>query len=133
MKISLEELDDTIRPIALNGRVVDVTRFVSEHPGGSQALLKEGRAGCDVTNALDRTGHSKRPSSCSTRCALDCWGCQATMMNHMTVTQFGGTGSDAKPSSVTTCLPFFASEASSNVSGRNVQLLESGPSVDYPI
>jgi len=44
--------------VVVNGKVVDVTRFVTQHPGGAQALLKEGRAGHDVTAAFKRMGHS---------------------------------------------------------------------------
>jgi len=45
--------------VVVNGKVVDVTHFVTQHPGGAQALLKEGRAGYDVTAAFKRMGHSK--------------------------------------------------------------------------
>ena len=44
--------------VIVNGRVYDVTKFLSSHPGGAQALSKPGRAGCDVTPAFERIGHS---------------------------------------------------------------------------
>ena len=44
--------------VIVAGRVYDVTKFLSSHPGGAQALSKPGRAGCDVTPAFERIGHS---------------------------------------------------------------------------
>ena len=44
--------------VIVAGRVFDVTKFLSSHPGGAQALSKPGRAGCDVTPAFERIGHS---------------------------------------------------------------------------
>jgi len=44
--------------VVVHGRVLDVTSFLREHPGGAAALSKPGRAGCDVTAHFDRIGHS---------------------------------------------------------------------------
>ena len=44
--------------VVVHGRVLDVTSFLKEHPGGAAALSKPGRAGCDVTEHFDRIGHS---------------------------------------------------------------------------
>ena len=44
--------------VVVHGRVLDVTRFLHEHPGGAAALSKPGRGGCDVTEHFDRIGHS---------------------------------------------------------------------------
>lgn len=44
--------------VIVHGRVVDVTQFLSEHPGGKAALSKPGRAGQDVTSHFERIGHS---------------------------------------------------------------------------
>ena len=45
--------------VIVHGRVVDVTEFLSEHPGGKAALSKPGRAGQDVTSHFERIGHSE--------------------------------------------------------------------------
>ncbi|KAI6241911.1 Cytochrome b5 heme-binding domain-containing protein [Aphelenchoides fujianensis] len=42
--------------IALNGKVYDVTKFIEEHPGGEDVLLRE--AGTDATAAFEDVGHS---------------------------------------------------------------------------
>lgn len=44
--------------VAVHGAVFDVTTFLFAHPGGSAALSKKGRAGCDVTSHFERIGHS---------------------------------------------------------------------------
>ena len=44
--------------VAVHGNVYDVTKFLSEHPGGAAALSKPGRAGSDVTSHFERIGHS---------------------------------------------------------------------------
>lgn len=45
--------------VIVQGQVVDVSAFLGRHPGGAQALAKEGRAGCDVSSHFVRIGHSK--------------------------------------------------------------------------
>uniref|UniRef100_A0A670IF82 Cytochrome b5 heme-binding domain-containing protein n=1 Tax=Podarcis muralis TaxID=64176 RepID=A0A670IF82_PODMU len=40
----------------VNGRVYDVTRFLSEHPGGEEILLEQ--AGRDATENFEDVGHS---------------------------------------------------------------------------
>ena len=45
--------------VVVHGKVLDVTAFLPEHPGTATALSKDGRAGCDVTEAFERIGHSK--------------------------------------------------------------------------
>eukprot|EP00300_Choanocystis_sp_HF-7_P025666 c27731_g1_i1.p1 GENE.c27731_g1_i1~~c27731_g1_i1.p1 ORF type:complete len:148 (-),score=32.84 c27731_g1_i1:20-436(-) len=42
--------------VVLNGRVYDVTKFVDDHPGGSEVLLDV--AGRDGTSGFDDVGHS---------------------------------------------------------------------------
>jgi fatty acid desaturase len=44
--------------VIVHGQVIDVTDFLSEHPGGRAALAKVGRAGRDVTAHFERIGHS---------------------------------------------------------------------------
>ena len=44
--------------VVVHNRVIDVTAFAAQHPGGSTALSKPGRAGCDVTSHFERIGHS---------------------------------------------------------------------------
>ena len=44
--------------VVVHGRVIDVSSFLTQHPGGAAALSKEGRGGCDVTEHFDRIGHS---------------------------------------------------------------------------
>ncbi|XP_058221178.1 cytochrome b5-like [Rhododendron vialii] len=41
----------------INGRVVDVTKFLEEHPGGEEVLIES--AGKDATKEFDEIGHSK--------------------------------------------------------------------------
>ncbi|XP_057430029.1 cytochrome b5-like [Lotus japonicus] len=43
--------------VVINGRVLDVTKFLIEHPGGDDVLLEV--AGKDVTKEFDAVGHSK--------------------------------------------------------------------------
>ncbi|KAK7351601.1 hypothetical protein VNO77_11171 [Canavalia gladiata] len=43
--------------LVINGRVLDVTKFLEEHPGGEEVLLEV--AGKDATNEFDAIGHSK--------------------------------------------------------------------------
>jgi fatty acid desaturase len=50
------KLDDCF--VVVHGKVYDVTDFLGRHPGGAQALAKEGRAGQDVTSHFVRIGHS---------------------------------------------------------------------------
>jgi fatty acid desaturase len=50
------KLDDCF--VVVHGKVFDVTDFLGRHPGGAQALAKEGRAGQDVTSHFVRIGHS---------------------------------------------------------------------------
>ncbi|XP_017043074.1 cytochrome b5 [Drosophila ficusphila] len=42
--------------LIIKGNVYDVTKFLSEHPGGSEALLEY--AGKDATKAFKQAGHS---------------------------------------------------------------------------
>ncbi|XP_054856420.1 cytochrome b5 [Eublepharis macularius] len=42
--------------LVIRGRVYDVTRFVSEHPGGEEVLLEQ--AGRDATEPFEDVGHS---------------------------------------------------------------------------
>lgn len=42
--------------VAYNGQVYDVTKFIDEHPGGSEVLLD--LAGKDVTEEFNDVGHS---------------------------------------------------------------------------
>lgn len=44
--------------VIVHGDVYDVSKFLSEHPGGPAALSKPGRAGKDVTEHFERIGHS---------------------------------------------------------------------------
>lgn len=44
--------------VVLYDAVVDVTEFLSDHPGGAAALGRVGRAGTDVTAHFERIGHS---------------------------------------------------------------------------
>ena len=44
--------------VVVHGAVIDVTGFLSLHPGGAPALSKAGRAGRDVTSHFERIGHS---------------------------------------------------------------------------
>ncbi|KAJ4964584.1 hypothetical protein NE237_016433 [Protea cynaroides] len=41
----------------INGRVLDVTKFLEEHPGGEEVLVEV--AGKDVTKEFEEVGHSK--------------------------------------------------------------------------
>ncbi|XP_057489900.1 cytochrome b5-like [Actinidia eriantha] len=41
----------------INGRVLDVTKFLEEHPGGEEVLLES--AGKDATKDFDDIGHSQ--------------------------------------------------------------------------
>ncbi|KAK7310816.1 hypothetical protein RJT34_08563 [Clitoria ternatea] len=43
--------------LVINGRVLDVTKFLEEHPGGDEVLLEV--AGKDATKEFDAIGHSK--------------------------------------------------------------------------
>nr|AAF60299.1 cytochrome b5 DIF-F [Petunia x hybrida] len=43
--------------IIINGRVVDVTKFLEEHPGGEEVLIES--AGKDATKEFQDIGHSK--------------------------------------------------------------------------
>jgi cytochrome-b5 reductase len=49
--------------VVVHGAVVDVTKFLSTHPGGLAALSKPGRGGCDVTEHFERIGHSEKARS----------------------------------------------------------------------
>lgn len=42
--------------MVINGQVLDITKFVDEHPGGEEVLLEH--AGIDATEAFDDVGHS---------------------------------------------------------------------------
>jgi cytochrome b involved in lipid metabolism len=44
--------------VIVDGGVYDVTKFLTEHPGGRAALSKPGRGGCDVSSHFHRIGHS---------------------------------------------------------------------------
>ncbi|KAJ7966550.1 Cytochrome b5 [Quillaja saponaria] len=43
--------------LVINGRVLDVTKFLEEHPGGEEVLLEV--AGKDATKEFQDIGHSK--------------------------------------------------------------------------
>ncbi|KAE9457225.1 hypothetical protein C3L33_10873, partial [Rhododendron williamsianum] len=43
--------------LVINGRVVNVTKFLEEHPGGEEVLIES--AGKDATKEFDDIGHSK--------------------------------------------------------------------------
>ncbi|XP_058786153.1 cytochrome b5-like [Vicia villosa] len=43
--------------LVINGRVLDVTKFLEEHPGGEEVILEV--AGKDATKEFDAIGHSK--------------------------------------------------------------------------
>ncbi|XP_020213413.1 cytochrome b5 [Cajanus cajan] len=43
--------------VVINGRVLDVTKFLEEHPGGEEVILEVG--GNDATKEFDAIGHSK--------------------------------------------------------------------------
>ncbi|KAG6510229.1 cytochrome b5-like [Zingiber officinale] len=43
--------------LVINGRVLDVTRFLEDHPGGSEVLMES--VGKDATAGFDAVGHSK--------------------------------------------------------------------------
>ncbi|TKY74998.1 Cytochrome b5 [Spatholobus suberectus] len=43
--------------VVINGRVLDVTKFLEEHPGGEEVILEV--AGKDATKEFDVIGHSK--------------------------------------------------------------------------
>ncbi|KAI9365446.1 cytochrome b5-like heme/steroid binding domain-containing protein [Zopfochytrium polystomum] len=42
--------------MVIDGLVIDVTKFLEEHPGGEDVLLEQG--GVDATTAFDEIGHS---------------------------------------------------------------------------
>ncbi|CAO2610274.1 Cytochrome b5 type B [Lemmus lemmus] len=42
--------------MVIHGRVYDITRFLSEHPGGEEVLLEQ--AGADATESFEDVGHS---------------------------------------------------------------------------
>ncbi|XP_072492556.1 cytochrome b5 type B isoform X2 [Notamacropus eugenii] len=42
--------------IVIHGRVYDITRFLSEHPGGEEVLMEQ--AGRDATESFEDVGHS---------------------------------------------------------------------------
>nr|2I89_A Chain A, Cytochrome b5 type B [Rattus norvegicus]2I89_B Chain B, Cytochrome b5 type B [Rattus norvegicus]2I89_C Chain C, Cytochrome b5 type B [Rattus norvegicus]2I89_D Chain D, Cytochrome b5 type B [Rattus norvegicus] len=42
--------------MVLHGRVYDLTRFLSEHPGGEEVLREQ--AGADATESFEDVGHS---------------------------------------------------------------------------
>ncbi|KAI9366014.1 cytochrome b5 [Zopfochytrium polystomum] len=42
--------------MVIDGLVIDVTRFLEEHPGGEEVLLEQ--AGIDASGAFDEIGHS---------------------------------------------------------------------------
>ncbi|XP_074588451.1 uncharacterized protein LOC141844312 [Curcuma longa] len=44
--------------LVINGRVLDVTMFLEDHPGGSEVLIEA--AGKDATAGFDAVGHSKQ-------------------------------------------------------------------------
>lgn len=43
--------------LVINGRVLDVTKFLEEHPGGEEVIVEV--AGKDATKEFDAVGHSK--------------------------------------------------------------------------
>ncbi|KAJ1385462.1 Cytochrome b5-like heme/steroid binding domain [Sesbania bispinosa] len=43
--------------VVINGRVLDVTKFLEEHPGGEEVILEV--AGKDATKEFEAVGHSK--------------------------------------------------------------------------
>ncbi|KAI4337034.1 hypothetical protein L6164_015494 [Bauhinia variegata] len=43
--------------LVINGRVLNVTKFLEEHPGGEEVLIE--LAGKDATKEFDAIGHSK--------------------------------------------------------------------------
>ncbi|KAL2346462.1 hypothetical protein Fmac_000462 [Flemingia macrophylla] len=43
--------------LVINGRVLDVTKFLAEHPGGEEVILEV--SGKDATKDFDDIGHSK--------------------------------------------------------------------------
>ncbi|PIA33079.1 hypothetical protein AQUCO_04200082v1 [Aquilegia coerulea] len=45
----------------INGRVLNVTKFLEEHPGGAEVLIES--AGKDATKDFDDIGHSKAAKS----------------------------------------------------------------------
>ncbi|PON54245.1 Nitrate reductase NADH dependent [Parasponia andersonii] len=47
--------------IVINGRVLDVTKFLEEHPGGEEVLIE--LAGKDATRGFEDVGHSKAAQS----------------------------------------------------------------------
>ncbi|CAK8568351.1 unnamed protein product [Lathyrus sativus] len=47
--------------LVINGRVLDVTKFLEEHPGGEEVILEV--AGKDATKEFDAIGHSKAAQS----------------------------------------------------------------------
>ncbi|XP_060248000.1 cytochrome b5 type B isoform X2 [Meriones unguiculatus] len=42
--------------MVIHGRVYNITRFLSEHPGGEEVLLEQ--AGADATESFEDVGHS---------------------------------------------------------------------------
>ncbi|KAK7829622.1 hypothetical protein U0070_013308 [Myodes glareolus] len=42
--------------MVIHGRVYDITRFLSEHPGGEEVLLEQ--AGAEATESFEDVGHS---------------------------------------------------------------------------
>ncbi|XP_062097207.1 cytochrome b5-like [Humulus lupulus] len=47
--------------IVINGRVLDVTKFLEEHPGGEEVITE--LAGKDATKGFEDVGHSKAAKS----------------------------------------------------------------------
>ena len=46
--------------IIIDNNVYDVSKYVSEHPGGSRVVLEVSGEGKDATRNFENTGHSKR-------------------------------------------------------------------------
>lgn len=63
--IPLEEIAKHNKPddiwFAINGKVYDVTSFLSQHPGGEEVLLEY--AGGDATEPYEDVGHSETATS----------------------------------------------------------------------
>jgi hypothetical protein len=58
--------------VVVEGRVLDVTEFLKNHPGGVAALSKLGRAGADVTSHFLRIGHSEKARAIMTSLQVGC-------------------------------------------------------------
>lgn len=73
--------------IVVNGMVLDVTKFLDEHPGGDEVILE--LAGKDVTKEFDDVGHSSAAKKLLSKFQI------GVLPGHSSVTTNGETGGEA--------------------------------------